>query len=85
MQAHADALHVTPERAGKPRRRQAAESTQDRGGVSKFDKGEIGRDTYARCDHRAACPPYDQRALVVVASAWLALYVVAAIHVASGS
>ena len=83
MQAHADVLPLPLERAGESRWRQA--STQNRCDVSEFDKCEIGRDAYPPCDRRAACPPYDHRALVVVASAWLAFYVIAAIHVASGS
>jgi hypothetical protein len=57
---------------GEPRRRQAvARSVQERCGVSEFDKREIGRD---------ASPPYNHRGTVVVASAWLAFYVFAAIH-----
>jgi hypothetical protein len=87
MKAHADALPLTL--AGEPRWRQAAGSAQDRCDVSEFDKCEIGRDAYPLCDHRAAYPPYDHRAVGIgsafVASAWLAFYVIAAIHVASGN
>jgi hypothetical protein len=78
MQAHADALPPALERAGEPQWRQAvARSVQDRCDVTEFDKREIGRDASA---------PYDHSGTVVVASAWLAFYVVAAFHafIASG-
>jgi hypothetical protein len=54
-----------------------ARSVQDRRDVTEFDKREIGRDASA---------PYDHRGLVAVAGAWLAFYVIAAIHdfIASG-
>jgi len=39
--------------------------------VIEFDKPEIGRD---------ASPPYNHKGTVVVAMAWLAFYVIAAIH-----
>lgn len=72
MLAPADALPLAVERAGKPQWRQAvARSVQDRCEVSEFDKPEIGRE---------ASPPYDHRGTVVVASAWLAFYVIAAVH-----
>jgi len=55
-------------------------SVQDRSGVPEFDKCEIGRDAY---------PAYDQKEVgigsVFVATTWLAFYVVAAIHFASGN
>ncbi len=79
MQAHPDALPIAVKHAGEPRWRQAvARSVQDRCDVPEFDKCEVGRD---------ANPPYDPRGLVVVASAWLAFYVIAAIHqfMASGN
>jgi hypothetical protein len=85
MQAHAYALPPALERADKPRWQRAAGSTQNRCDVSEFDKCEIGRDAYPPYAHRAAYSPYDHRAVVVVASAWLAFYVIAAIRVASGS
>jgi hypothetical protein len=88
MLAPADALPLALQRAGEPRWRQAvaqqvaarqavAQSVQDRRDVSEFDKPEIGRDAIA---------PYNHGGTVVVASAWLAFYVIAAIHhfVASG-
>ena len=58
--------------------RAPAQSSQNRCDVPEFDRCEIGRDAY---------PPYDQRGLVVVASAWLAFYAIAAIHhfIASGN
>ena len=78
MLAPADALPLAVERAGEARWRQAvARSVQDRCDVSEFDKPEIGRDAFL---------PYNHRGTVVVASAWLAFYVIAAIHdfIASG-
>jgi hypothetical protein len=72
MPAPADALPLGRERADKPKWRQAvARSVQDRGDVYEFEKTEIGRNTSS---------PYNHRGTVVVASAWLALYVIAAIH-----
>ena len=79
MLAPADALPLALERAGEPQRRQAvARSVQDRCDVSGSDKREIVRD---------ASPPYNHRGTVVVASVWLAFYVIAAIHefIASGN
>ena len=78
MLAPADALPLALKRAGQTRRRQAvARSGQGRRDDSGSDSGEIGRE---------AAAPYDHRGIVVVASAWLAFYVVAAIHgfIASG-
>jgi len=72
MQGHADALPQALEHAGELRWRLApARSAQDRCGVSDFDRREVGRDT---------SPPYNHNGTVVVASAWLAFYVIAAIH-----
>jgi hypothetical protein len=69
MLAPADAPLLAEERAGGPRRRpSAARSVQDRRDVSQFDAREIGR---------AASAPRNHAATVVVASAWLALYVIA--------
>jgi hypothetical protein len=85
MQAHADALPPALERADEPRWQRAAGSPQNRRDVSEFDKCEIGRDAHPPRDHRALYPRYDHRAFVVVASAWLAFYVIAAIHIASGN
>jgi hypothetical protein len=79
MLAPADALPLAVERAGEARWRQAvARSVQDRCDVSESDKREIVRD---------ASPPYNHRGTVVVASVWLAFYVIAAIHefIASGN
>jgi hypothetical protein len=67
------------ERDGEPQWRQAvARSVQDRCDVSEFDKRQIGREASA---------PYNQREIFGVASAWLAFYVIAAIHpfIASGN
>jgi len=77
--APADALPLAVERAGEPRWRQAvARPVQNRCDVAESDKPDIRRDAF---------PPYDHRATVVVASAWLAFYVIAAIHpfMASGN
>jgi hypothetical protein len=77
--APTDAPPLAVERAGEPQWRQAvARSVQDRCDVSEFDKPEAGRDAF---------PPYNHRGTVVVASAWLAFYVIAAIHpfIASGN
>jgi hypothetical protein len=72
MQGHADALPQALERADELRWRQAAaRSAQGRYGVSDFGRRGIGRDT---------SPPYNHKGTVVVASAWLAFYVIAAIH-----
>jgi hypothetical protein len=76
MLAPADALPLALERAGEPQWRQAvARSAQDRCDVREFDKCEVGRDAY---------PAYDYREVgfgsAVVASIWLAFYVIAALH-----
>ena len=79
MLAAADALPLAVERAGEPQWRQAApRSVQDRCDVSASDQRDIGQ---------SASPPYNHSGIVVVASAWLAFYVVAAIHtfIASGN
>jgi hypothetical protein len=79
MLAPADVLLPAVERAGEPQRRQAvARSVQDRCDVSEFDKPKIGRDSFSSYNHRGT---------VVVAIAWLAFYVIAAIHhfIASGN
>ena len=77
--APVDAPPLALERAGEPPWRQpGARSVQDRCDVSESDQRDIGRD---------ASPPYDHSGIVVVASAWLAFYVIAAIHtfIASGN
>ena len=73
MLAPTDALPLTVERAGEPQWPQAVtRSLQDHCDVSEFDKSEIGRDAFA---------PYNyNRGAVVMASAWLAFYVFAALH-----
>ena len=72
MQTHADVLPPPVERVGEPQCRWAlARSVQDRREGREVGEREIGPDAHA---------PYDHRGLVVVASAWLAFYVVAAIH-----
>jgi hypothetical protein len=58
--------------APKPElRRVIAPSAQEHSAVCKFHEPEIGRDTSA----------YNHNGTVVVASAWLAFYVIAAIYV----
>jgi hypothetical protein len=56
----------------------SSQSVQNRCDVPEFDKPEIGRDAF---------PPYNHRGTVVLASAWLAFYAIAAIHhfIASGN
>lgn len=71
MLAPADALPRALDRTGEPQWPQVARSVQDRCDVSEFNTREIGR---------AAAPLYNHSGTVVVASAWLAFYVVAAIH-----
>ena len=53
-------------------------SAENRSDVVEFNKGEVGRD---------ANPPYNHGGVIVVTSAWLAFYIIAAIHhfVASGN
>jgi hypothetical protein len=70
MLAPADALPLAEERASEPQRQAVARSVQDRCDVSKFDGREIGRDGSA---------PHNHTATLVVASAWLAFYVIAAL------
>jgi len=73
----ADALLPPLERADEPGRRPVlARSVQDRGvqdrvDVSEFDTLETGPDV---------CPPYDHRGMIVVGCAWLAFYVIVAVH-----
>jgi hypothetical protein len=75
MLAAADALPLAVERAGEPQWRQAvARSAQDRCDVAEFAKCEIGRDAYPLINSGIGIGP------AVVASAWLAFYVIAAIH-----
>jgi len=72
MQAHSDALPRVSERAGLRQSRQATErSHQDRYDAREFDKLEIGRDALAFYNHAVT---------TVVASAWLAVYAIAAIY-----
>ena len=72
MLALTDALPLGRERADEPKWRQAvARSVQDRCDVSEFENTEIGRN---------ASSPYNHRGTVIVASAWLAFYVIGTIH-----
>ena len=71
MPAPADSPPLAVERTGEPPWREAvARSVPDRCDVCEFDKPEIGRDAF---------PPYNHSGTVVVASAWLALFVIAAL------
>jgi len=70
MLAHTDALPLAPRRTGG-RRQTATRSGQDRCDVSEFDKPAIERDAFASYNHGGA---------IAVASAWLAIYVIAAIY-----
>lgn len=65
----ADALPLAVERVEPPWRQAVERSIQDHCDVS--DKPEIGQDVFS---------PYNHRGTVVVASAWLVFYVIAAIH-----
>ena len=72
MPVPADALAPDRKCADEPKSRQAAaQSVQDRCEASEFDKRQTGQD---------GLPPYNHRGIIVVASAWLALYVILAIH-----
>jgi hypothetical protein len=72
MQAHTDSFSPTPGRTGGRRRQQsAARSGQNRRDVSEFDKAEIRRDAFAYYSHGGA---------IAVASAWLVIYVIAALY-----
>ncbi len=73
----ADALPLAVERAEPSWRRAVERSVQDHCDVS--DKPEIGRDAFSPYNHDAFSP-YNHRGTVVVASAWLVFYVIAAIH-----
>jgi hypothetical protein len=72
MLAHAEALPLAVERTGDPVWRQAvARPVQHHRHVSALDQCDIGREAY---------PPSDRGVTVVWASAWLAFYVIVAIH-----
>ena len=72
MAKYADALPLAGQRAREPQWHQiAARPAQLRGGVSEFNRLEMGRE---------GSPPYNHIGTVVVASAWLALYAIAALH-----
>jgi hypothetical protein len=82
MLDHTDALPPALERAGEaPWRQAVTPSVQDRCDLPEFNKCEVGRDAYPASDHRAV-----GIGSVVVASIWLAFYVIAAAHsLASGN
>jgi hypothetical protein len=69
MQAHADALPQPLKLAGEARWRQPV--VRSGRGNSEFDRREIRRD---------ASVNYDPTGIIVVASAWLAFYLAAVIH-----
>jgi hypothetical protein len=70
MQAHTDALPRPAKRADRPSRQTTQRSDQDRREIRESDKLTIGRDVFAFYNHPGA---------IVVASAWLAIYLIAAI------
>ena len=69
MQAYADALPQSLELVGEERGRHPV--VRSGRGNGEFDRREIRRDASAT---------YDQTGIIVVASAWLAFYVAAVIH-----
>jgi hypothetical protein len=71
-------LSLLPLTFSKISARASPQSSQDRCDVQESDRCEVGRDAHSPCD---------KRGVVVVASAWLAFYVIAAIHhfMASGN
>jgi len=72
MLAFADALPPALERADESAwRRAVARTAQDYREVSRFDKCEIGREAY---------PPNNHGQSLNWAGAWLAFYVIVAIH-----
>jgi hypothetical protein len=72
MKTHAEAQLLALQLDDETRwRRPGPRSRQSPYDLAGFDKPEIGRDP---------SPPYDHRGVVVVASAWLAFYLLAAIH-----
>ena len=79
MPAHANALPLDVDRAGEPRQA-VARSVQDRWDVSEFDKCEIAKFEIDKSKVRPDAPRYNHRRTVVVASVWLALYVIVVIY-----
>lgn len=72
MQATANAIQMDRNRADERRWRQAAtQSVRCQRDLIAFDKPRTGQDRI---------PPYDHRGTIIVASAWLAFYVITAIH-----
>jgi hypothetical protein len=71
-----NALPLALDRAGEVSWRQAgAPSVQDRCDVPEFNKCEVGRDAYPAYAHREV-----GIGSVVVASIWLAFFVIAVVH-----
>jgi hypothetical protein len=72
MQTTADAERMDRDRVNEQRWRQAAtESVRRRCDVTAFDKPQTGPDRIQ---------PYDHWGTITVAGAWLAFYVITAIH-----
>jgi hypothetical protein len=72
MLVPADVLPPDRKRADEPKSRQAAaQSVRDRCDASALDKPQTRRD---------GIPPYNHRGIIVVASVWLAFYVILTIH-----
>lgn len=83
MQAQAGALPLADECVREPRWREAV--GQDRHELREVDKREIEPDAYRPCRTSCEVPhtapaPYEPIGLVVVASAWLAFYIIAAVR-----
>jgi hypothetical protein len=75
MQVQADAQPLPPGPAGEPWWKEVvARSVQARSDIPEFDRREIGRDAYPLTNRETGAGP------IVVGSAWLVLYLVAAIH-----
>ena len=76
MDAYTSALPLSVERAVETQRpEQSRQSVQNRYGIVEFDRCEIGREAYPASDYRAA-----GIGSVIVAGAWFAFYVIAALH-----
>ena len=69
MQNHTDTLPLAPRRADTRRSRRPAD--KHRRDIGELDKSEIRRDAFV---------PYNYAGTMVVASAWLAIYVIAALY-----
>ena len=72
MQTTANAIQMDRNRADERSWRQpATQSVRCQRYLTAFDKPRMGR---------SRVPPYDHRGTIIVAGAWLAFYVITAIH-----